>query len=256
MPEPRELAKAKLIELDAEMKEPRPNGRQTSVQFNPETLRVSYANQLAQQGGGGTQSPAGKAGGAAAPAGDQANKAARQYVGSGTTKLALQLWFDVTGEGGAAADVTKLTEGVAYFMKAQKLGPNGELLPPNVRLLWGAFQFDGTFDSLEETFEFFAHDGRPLRANVSFTMSRQEIQAGFTTAGASPFGSGGAGTRPLTPAPAGATLQGLAAGIAGGASWQSIAAANGIENPRALVPGQLVDLNLRASASASLSVGF
>ena len=37
-------------------------------------------------------------------------------------------------------------------------------------------------------------------------------------------------------------LQGLAAGT--GAAWQRVAAANGIENPRQLVPGQLLDLTL------------
>jgi hypothetical protein len=169
-------------------------------------------------------------------------------VGSGTTKLALQLWFDVTGpNGGDQADVTKLTDGVTYFMIPQALGENGELLPPNVRFLWGAFQFDGTFDSLEQSFEFFSSDGRPLRAQVSLTISRQRIEPSFTSGAAPPFGSQ-PGTRPLTPAPAGATLPGLAAGVAAGASWQSIAAANGIENPLRLAPGQLVDLNLRATA--------
>jgi Contractile injection system tube protein len=246
--EPQQLAKAQLIELDSKLKNPKADGKKTTVQFNPETLKLSYANQLGQPGAGG------KTGGAApsaapAPAGDQAGGAARQYVGSSTTKLSLQLWFDVTGQGGDAADVTKLTEGVAYFMKPQPLGDNKELLPPNVRLLWGAFQFDGTFDSLEETFEFFSNDGRPLRANLSLTMSQQQIQLAFTPEGGAPFGGagGGPGTRPLTPAPAGATLQGLAAGIGAAASWQSIAAANGIENPRLLQPGQLVDLNLSVS---------
>ena len=51
-----------------------------TVQFNPETLKVSFANQI--------QTPSG--------AGDQSGTPARQFVGAGTTKLALQLWFDVT----------------------------------------------------------------------------------------------------------------------------------------------------------------
>jgi hypothetical protein len=37
------------------------------------------------------------------------------------------------------------------------------------------------------------------------------------------------------------------------ADWQSIASANGIENPRLLQPGQLINLNARASSSASAS---
>jgi hypothetical protein len=35
------------------------------------------------------------------------------------------------------------------------------------------------------------------------------------------------------------------------ADWQSIATANGIENPRLLQPGQLINMNARASASTS-----
>jgi hypothetical protein len=243
--EPQQLQRAKLVELDAQFKE-KGGGHTADVQFNPETLKVSYSNQLAQQGGGGTRSASGQSGGSGTPpAADQTGGASRQYVGAGTTKLALQLWFDVTGERGSAADVTKLTEGVAYFMTPQPLGEHGELLPPNVRFAWGAFSFDGTFDSLEESLEFFSNDGRPLRAQVSFTISQQKIQSSLTAAG-SPFGGGAPGTRPLTAAPAGATLQGLAAGLRGGADWQSIASANGIENPRMLAPGQLVDLSLRA----------
>jgi hypothetical protein len=226
------LAKAKLIELDA-LFELKSGGKQAEVQFNPDTLKVTYANQLAQQGAGG------KAAGGNPPSGDQAGGASRQFVGSSTTKLALQLWFDVTGLGaGTAADVTKLTAAVGYFITPRPLGANKELLPPNARFAWGSFSFDGTFDSLEESFEFFSPDGRPLRAQVSFTMSRQDIKLEFTTAG-SASGSG-PGRRPLTPAPAGATLQGLAAGA--GARWQAIAAANGIEDPLRLRPGQLVDL--------------
>jgi hypothetical protein len=252
--DPQQLAKAELVELDSTFANERPGGKRTKVQFNPETLKISYANQLAQQGAGGAKSSSGGSGGAAAApaAGDQSGGASRQFVGAGTTKLALQLWFDVTGQDGSAADVTKLTAGVAYFMSAQPLGQNKELLPPPVSFRWGAFHFDGTFDSLEESFEFFSSDGRPLRAQLSFTMSQQKIQFEFTKDGASPLGGGGPGTRPLTPAAAGATVQGLAAGVQGGVGWQGIAVANGIEDPLRLQPGQLVDLNLRASAS----VGF
>ena len=51
------------------------------------------------------------------------------------------------------------------------------------------------------------------------------------------------GTQALTQAPAGATLQDLAAQAGLGDNWQAIAAANGIENPRRLAPGQFINLN-------------
>ena len=49
----------------------------------------------------------------------------------------------------------------------------------------------------------------------------------------------------MTPAAAGSTLQGLAsASIGGSVDWQSIASANGIDNPRQLVAGQLLNLSV------------
>ena len=43
------------------------------------------------------------------------------------------------------------------------------------------------------------------------------------------------------------TVQGMAASLGRGANWQDIAAANQIDSPRMLAPGQLIDLNVRAT---------
>ncbi|HEX8180820.1 MAG TPA: LysM domain-containing protein, partial [Pyrinomonadaceae bacterium] len=51
------------------------------------------------------------------------------------------------------------------------------------------------------------------------------------------------GTRPLAQAAAGDTVQDMADKQGKGKDWQSIAAANNIENPRLLQPGQLLDLD-------------
>jgi hypothetical protein len=235
-------ARAKLIELDADFQK-KSDGKTANVQFNPETLKVSYANQLSQQGGGGKREAAGAQTGGS---GDQAGGAARQFLGTSTTKLSMTLWFDVTGvRGGEAADATKLAAPVRYFITPRALGKGKELLPPNVRFEWGSFFFDGTFDTLEESFEYFSEDGRPLRAQLSLTMSRQEIKLDYTKEGAG-FPAASPGQNPLSTAVSGATLQGLAAGAGGsGAGWQSIAAANGIEDPLRLAPGALIDLNAR-----------
>ena len=67
-------------------------------------------------------------------------------------------------------------------------------------------------------------------------------------------GAGGAttpGTAPLEHAAAGSTVQGIADAAGSGVNWQSIAAANGIENPRLLAPGTLLDLNLQAPTIAT-----
>ena len=74
------LEKAELRQLDADFNNEINPENWTNVQFNPETLKVSFANQIATPRG----------------AGDQSGTPARQFVGAGTTKLSLQLWFDVS----------------------------------------------------------------------------------------------------------------------------------------------------------------
>lgn len=225
------LAKAELRQLDASFDHEIDESTWTTVQFNPESLKVSFANQVATPSGGG----------------DQNGSPSRLFVGAGTTKLAVQLWFDVTGEGaGGVDDVRRLTEEVAFFITPKKDDADPKkFVPPAVRFVWGSFQFDGIMESLEESLEFFSPEGRPLRASVSIALTQQKITK-FVFAPASPPGAGGgppAGTAPLTPAPSGSTVQSLAAQQGKGAAWQGIAAANGVENPRVLAPGQLLDMN-------------
>src|SRR5574339_193454 len=102
MPAPTQLLKAELREIEGtEDREVRDLGKIIDVQFNPETLKVSYTNQ--------------KAGG------DQPGGGSIQFVGSGTTKLSVELVFDVTVaeppkvDGGRPNDVRRLTAKVAYF---------------------------------------------------------------------------------------------------------------------------------------------
>ena len=64
-----ELVKAYLIELDPDFVKEKPDAKPVDVQFNPETLKVTFANQLVQPAGG-----------------DQAaGNTGRQFVGAGTT---------------------------------------------------------------------------------------------------------------------------------------------------------------------------
>jgi hypothetical protein len=127
-------------------------------------------------------------------------------------------------------------------------------VPPAVRFIWGSFQFDGIMESMEESLEFFSSDGRPLRASVTINLTQQKITEFTFRATAGPGATQSPGTRPLTPAPQGKSVQSMADSQGKGDNWQGIASANGIENPRLLQPGQLVDLN--ASASVSFQMGF
>jgi hypothetical protein len=233
MPGSQKLEKAELRELDAEFKNEINTDKKCQVQFNPETLKVSFANQVATPSG----------------AGDQKGTPARQFVGAGTTKLSLQLWFDVTAEFPPELkkeqDVRKLTAKVAYFITPK---PEGDkFVPPAVRFIWGSFQFDGIMESMEETLEFFSSDGRPLRASVTINLTQQKITEFTFRSTAGPGATKSPGTRPLTPAPQGKSVQSMADSQGKGDSWQLIASANGIENPRLLQPGALIDLNARSS---------
>src|SRR3954471_17261466 len=242
-----DLAKAELRELSADGQSEINPDKTAVVQFNPETLKVSFANQIAKPESSGTKK----------------GTPAKQFVGPGTTKLTLQLWFDVTAPMPPGQqeeqDVRKLTKKVAYFITPKPGDSDDKKIPPVVRFSWGSFQFDGIMESLEESLEFFSSDGRPLRASVAINLTQQEIteiQVGATNIPNVPT----PGTRPLTQVPADEPLQKAADRQGKGDNWQDIAAANGIENPRLLQPGQLLDMNASAGisigGSAQASVGF
>jgi hypothetical protein len=138
--------------------------------------------------------------------------------------------------------VRKLTQEVAFFITPGPPKAKRKTLPA-VRFLWGSFLFDGLMDSLEETLEYFSPEGKPLRASVAVSLSRQEIVFDFNDSTGTPGGHRAPktpGTVPLVQAPAGSTVQGLADASGTNQSWQSIAAANGIENPRVLAPGTVL----------------
>jgi hypothetical protein len=227
MPDPVRLEKAELRELDATLKKEKTSGRTTRVQFNPETLKVNFSNVLKKPEGAGDQS------------------GAQQFVGTSTTKLTLQLWFDVNApqvEEPVENDVRRLTDRVAYYITPQPQSKGSKkLVPPGVRFIWGTFQFDGVMESLDESLEMFSPDGRPLRASMTLNLSQQAITHAFPDP---PAGAAAkAGTRPVVQATAGSTVQQIANDAGLGGDWQGMAEANNIENPLRLAPGQFLVVN-------------
>lgn len=242
MPATKKLLKAELrpIEWDSQQQVQEINtDRVVKVQFNPETLTVAFANQ--------------KAGG------DQRGGSSIQFVGQGTTRLTLDLWFDATAPHGdtsseAVDDVRKLTQKVNFFIKPEKKqsGRDTKWIAPGVRFVWGTFLFDGVMDSLNEKLEYFSEDGKPLRAMLSLTLTSQNIQFEFGSQQAADGATGTAngspastpGTRPRQQARAGDTVQSVAARSNQSNDWRRIASGNNIENPRRLAPGTLIDPNV------------
>jgi hypothetical protein len=233
MPEPQTLLKAQLqpITWDEEQTVSE-TGDPIAVQFNPESLKVAYSNKSA--------------------GGDQRGGSAVQFVGSGTTKLSLDLWFDVTApapdrpevDGDQVDDVRRLTQRVVTFIQPEPSDEDDKFIPPGLRFLWGTFLFEGIVDSINEELQFFSERGKPLRAKISLAMSKQEIQFQFGEQGSPGLGS----TPPeaATPAPPvreGDSVQQAAARDGRQDDWQDIARRNNVDNPRDLPAGTQLDLS-------------
>ncbi|MEF8865004.1 MAG: hypothetical protein V5A20_04500 [Salinibacter sp.] len=228
-------SRAQLKELNAEgdVKE---KGLRVEAQFNPKTLEVRYRNQIS-----GT---------------DQKENTGSQYGGKGKTSMSVTLFFDVTrptNQASASKDVRERTKEVYEFMQVKGGGggnrrgsSDGEDVPPNVRFVWGSFFFDGVVDSMSESLEFFDPKGRPLRATVSISLSKQEVRfepediKGKKPSGPGVQGNIEAGEKGPEERPDGAentnatSVQQAAAKQGEQRNWKEIAAESGVENPRAI----------------------
>ena len=233
---PPKLAKAELVEVvfneQNEAKVP-PKARTVPVQFNPDSLKVSLSNQVAGA--------------------DQSGTPALQYVGAGTSKLSFDLWFDVTNPDhnqkpgrkpeDAPDDVRKLTEEVAFFINPKPDAKDKKkFIPPGVRFQWGTFLFLGIMESLNEELSYFSEDGRPLRAKLSVSLTQRKIQFLFNDVGKD---------KPQAEAAEDDTVADLA-----GENWPAVAASNGIENPRFMAPGTVLDMSAAAGLSGGVGAGF
>jgi hypothetical protein len=228
MPQPQTLAKAQLIETDTQGN-PKSGGKTVTVQFNPQTLKLNYSNQWGS--------------------GNQPQGSSTQFVGTSTTKLSMELWFDVTlplpsdEPTPANGDVRQLTQWITYFMTVQN--PNAQQqesrVPPSMKFQWGSFLFNGTMDTMDETIDMFSPEGVPLRSNVSISISKHDLSFEFAQAGGNQ--SAAPGASPLTTANAGDSVAQMAS-KAGVSNWQGVAQANNITNPRLLQPGTMINMSI------------
>jgi hypothetical protein len=122
------------------------NGAEMTVHFNPVSLQISIQNTLEEQG-----------------------QDKKQYVTKSVAKLKMDLIFDTTHNG---EDVRIYTEKVARFMEPEER--DNKKIPSVVLFEWGTYKFQGLIESYQETIDFFAPTGVPLRATVNLTLARQE----------------------------------------------------------------------------------
>jgi hypothetical protein len=222
-------------------------GPEFEVQFNPETLDIAFSNQVA--------------------GGDQAGGSAIQFNSKGTTKLSFDLVFDVTdpkikqrfskdNKPESRKDVRKITRLVADFMQTEKegSGKKARFIPPGVRFKWGTFCFDGVVDKITEKIDFFSEEGIPLRATLSVSITKQDVDINFATPEVDTQGNPTPGTSEKPTPKSGSSMAEALATSDNPEQWQGDALANGIENPRDLPVGQPLDLgsDLAASVNAGL----
>ena len=138
------------------------------VMFNPSSLKVAIQNQMKAEGGSG--------GGR--------NRAA-QFVDKSSTTLTVELLFDTTQpfKGGgdldleASSDVRKITGKIAMtFVKPEERSDGKLGAPKRLQFRWGSFRFDGMITAYNETLDFFAPEGIPLRATLALTITEDRFQ--------------------------------------------------------------------------------
>jgi hypothetical protein len=231
------LAKATLYEVTWRPKKAEPvhvlGNNDVEVQFNPQTLKLTYANENKS-----ANSPGGSA---------------SQYVGNGTTKLAVELLFDTSQTG---TDVRYWSAKVGYFIQPTKQrDQKNKRVPPGISFEWGTFEFPGVVDSLQETLDYFSEDGVPLRATIALGISRLDIVFPDIAPPETAPSAGQPGTAPLDQARAGDNVAKMAAKRGDSANWKTRAAANNIDDPLHLSAGAMLDMNAGASAGVGASIG-
>jgi hypothetical protein len=187
------------------------------VDFNPESLKLSISNALQANRGRRKKEPP-------------------QFVTDSTAKLAVELVFDTTTYG---FDVRQITSRVAQMMKPKgsaRQQKKKKGIPAIVIFEWGTFLFEGYIDSFNETLDFFAAEGVPLRSTVSLSITEQDDPfRGPSGVGSTDIGLGDEvlpTTAPPVPVPADRSIDDVALASGDPAAAGRIAAANGIENRR------------------------
>ncbi|HEX4834350.1 MAG TPA: LysM peptidoglycan-binding domain-containing protein [Trebonia sp.] len=152
----------------------------------------------------------------------------QQFIALEPETLSVDLFFDTYESG---QDVTRATRQVATLAAIDQEMHS----PPVCRLSWGTQSeiFTGVLTSLDQRFTLFLSDGTPVRATLSCTFTEY-----MTTAAAKAAEPHSADVAKTWVARRGDTLASIAAQeYQDPARWRDIAVANGISNPRVLLPG-------------------
>jgi len=218
------LAKAKFVRL------PTPDAgsgtTSLSVQFNPAELNFTKTAQVAEIAIPGLDTPL------------------LQYVRGQAETLSLELFFDSTedGTGAAAKPVTEKTDKFYSLIKAEQ----ATHAPPVLLFLWGGTAFPGkrrdhgfrcVVTSVRQQFTLFAPDGKPLRAKLTVELKEYKpltlhlAELGFMSADH---------TKACVVRESDSITAISYREYTDDRRWRGIAEANGITDPLALRPGQIL----------------
>ena len=228
------LAKAQVQRLAADGTS---RGEAMDVLFNPTEYTLAKAAQFAEVPIPGLDSPL------------------LQFVRGQTETLTLDLFFDTSDEGGTGAEARPVTEKTDPFYQLIKIEAESHA-PPVVLFSWGGeafpghrsyetlasqnrYGFKGVVDSVRQRFTLFSSLGLPLRATL--TLSLKEYKTLHEQIAELNLNSPDRTKAHVVQQ--GETITRIAEAVHdNGADWRAIALWNGIEDPLALEPGQLIEV--------------
>ena len=185
-------------------------GQKLSVMFNPEEYTLNKDNNFASQSIPGLSGPL------------------LQFVAGNMRTLDMELFFDTTDKRNDVRDETNKI--------VKLLAIDSELhAPPVLIVSWASLQLRCVLARVSQKFTMFADDGRPIRARLTVTFNEfldAEREAKEVNRQTADFSK-------VHIVMLGETLSGIAAKFyKNPQQWRPIAVANGIDDPRSIVPGQ------------------
>jgi hypothetical protein len=193
-------------------------GEDIKVLFNPTQYQVTEGNQFAEVGIPGVGAPP------------------LQFVRGTARTLSMQLFFDtydpVQDNVTQGSDVRQYTDQIIKLLEVN----SDSHAPPICRFSWAHFAFVGVLEKADQRFTLFLPDGTPVRATIDVSFKelgqQQADQAGRLFS--ADFAKHYVVRR-------GDTLSNIAADKYGDpALWRPIAKENGLDDPLALEPGQVL----------------
>lgn len=201
------------------------DGERIPCLFNPERISVGRRNKWAADPMPGKAVPK------------------LRYTGAESGWMRMRLIFDTTSTG---TPVTAHTGKILALMDLNKSLPGTDeatnnARPPTVTFHWGDLHsFPAVVSDLALAFTYFASSGIPLRAEVDLELRQYEPSNAF---GRQNPTSGTPNPHRVHRVQPGETLDRISARYYGDATrWRLLAAANAIEDPLALRPGQLLSV--------------